>query len=127
MSSTKEKREAFIAGARQALEGQRVFIGPVGPGFDSVWQDFAKKAYPPKTETRPREVTLIPWSHRLYRITNGVIEMSDGYGWRRSHNAWLDADGNLVIHAKVVKHYPSAVAGFVDLVNNPTETVEVSD
>jgi hypothetical protein len=109
------ERKAFVAGAVQHRSGGDC-VGEVScGGCAELASDFAEKAkrrYPLPKVTRPRVVTTVDG---CWRFANGRIQ------WKSAmfpdDRDWEDADASWTLTGPRIRL-------FVDLVANPTETVD---
>jgi hypothetical protein len=125
--SNKALRNAFATGAGYVRSLYGLVDYP--PGMFTADLAAARNVYPPKTETRPREVEVRP--RYFYRVKDGEVQyQSPGFrDWVPSVDFELGEQGQLTLHQVFAKHPERAgeVAIILDLIANPTETVEVDD
>jgi hypothetical protein len=121
--SNKEKREAFVRGAYHIRD---VYDLARHSYTDRADRNAAKAVYPPKTVTRPREIVVGTTTGCIfaYRNRNDEIEVCDpSREWRPAGLVeWRD--GGLSIRNAFSRE--DAIK-LLDLMYNPTETVEVDD
>jgi hypothetical protein len=118
---SKALREAFISGAQHQWRRPALTLTSVTRNAETE----ALAHWPKKTETRPRVVS-VGYSDPNpieYRLVNGEIQQNDRLqGWIPSTNFVLQ-NGRLEIVRYALRH--AEVGKIIDLVNNPTETVEI--
>jgi hypothetical protein len=124
MSERDLQISAFLSGARHIRD---VYMLPNGPDQIRADMRYAREAYPPKTEQRPREVEVTFKGTELrtsYRFDDGEFQMLSGGMWVPSASAKHD-EGQVTFEAACFT--PADMAALAELIDNPTETVEVDD
>jgi hypothetical protein len=109
IATQKELREAF------KRELQHGFYGTAN---ESVANQLAREAYPPKLATRPRAIEAFS---RSYRVRNGVVEMA---GHRNEAERWWQALATAEEFADLLAQALAKAEEFADLLAHSTETVE---
>ena len=95
-------------------------------------EEEARRRYPPKTEIRAREITVTTKAGHdfLYRFDVGggfLVRGDQEEHFSKSGLVWLDKNDSEVVNIDTSAFTPEDAARLVDLMQNPTETVEVDD
>jgi len=109
--AVRRERAAFLAGGEEAY--RQVMAREAAPALRNQWRCLAHATYPLPTVERPRVLTLDNGAQ--FRVQDGLIEH------RSKRDGWVQSDMELC------EFTADDFRQFADLMENPTETVEVAE